>query len=173
MQNVVTSSPENLCTAIPLKQQIATAMKFKTKILQSGNNTGIEVPETVITALNTGKKPPVVVTLNNYTYRNTVAVMGGKYLIALSAEHRKNANVKGGDELEVDIQLDTEPRITELPKDFKILLDKNKKASDFYERQPPSGKKKILTLIESAKSGETRSRRMAGIITSLEQGKKV
>lgn len=148
-------------------------MKFKTKILQSGNNTGIEVPETIMEQLNMGKKPPVIITVNNYTYRNTVAVMGGKYLIALSAEHRKNANLKGGQAVEVDLQLDTEPRIVELPKDFKVLLEKNKVALGFYEKQPPSAKKKIVTLIESAKTEETRNRRITSIITSLGQEKKV
>ena len=70
-------------------------MKFKTKIIQSGNNTGINIPENVIESFNAGKKPPVKITLNKYTYRNTVAVMGGKYMVSLSSENRKNANVTG------------------------------------------------------------------------------
>jgi antitoxin component of MazEF toxin-antitoxin module len=70
-------------------------MKFKTTIMQVGNNTGINVPPEVIEKLGGGKKPAVVVTLNNYSHRSTVAVMGGRYMISLSAENRKNANVKG------------------------------------------------------------------------------
>ncbi len=142
-------------------------MKFKTKILQLGNNTGINVPEKIITALAAGKKPPVVITLNKYTYRSTVAVMGGKYLIPLSAEHRKKANVAGGDELEITIVLDTEPRIVELPDDFKKTLAKNKTASAAYEKLAPSKKKAIVVSITEAKTAETRLRRIEKAIASL------
>src|SRR5687768_16207766 len=94
-------------------------IKFNTIIFQEGNNTGIEVPEDVVEKLGAGKRPPVHVTLNGFTYRSTVAVMGGKYLIALSAERRTNAKVKGGDKLDITLELDNEPREVELPQDFK------------------------------------------------------
>ncbi len=68
---------------------MATRTKFNTVIFQIGNNTGIEVPEDAIEKLGSGKRPAVKVTLNNFTYRSTVAVMGGKFLIPLSAERRE------------------------------------------------------------------------------------
>src|SRR3954471_7414722 len=116
-------------------------MKFKTRIVQIGNNTGINVPSEIIDKLSAGKKPAVVVTLNKYTYRSTVAVMGGKFMISLSAENRKNAGVKGGDELEITLTLDKEPRTVEVPSDFQKKLDKNKKAGMAYENLSPSRKK--------------------------------
>ena len=142
-------------------------MKFKTKILQVGNNTGINVPPEIIEKLAAGKKPPVVVTLNKYTYRNTVAVMGGKYMISLSAENRKNANVKGGDELEITITLDTEPRTVELPADFQKGLDNNKEAKAAFEKLSPSRKKAIVVSINDAKTEETRIKRIDKAINSL------
>ena len=103
--------------------------KFTTTIFKSGNNTGIEVPEDVIEEFCAGKKPPVIVTLKNYSYKSTVAVMGGKYLIPLAKEHRKNANVAGGDVMEIFLQLDEQPRTFDIPDDFKALLEGSQAAS--------------------------------------------
>jgi hypothetical protein len=142
-------------------------MKFKTTILQSGNNTGIVVPEAIIEKMNAGKKPPVIVTLNKYTYRSTVAVMGGQYLIPLSAEHRKNAKVSGGDQLEITLEPDTEPRTVELPADFKKMLDKNAAARKNYDVLAPSRKKAMVLSITDAKTEETRLKRIEKALTSL------
>ena len=90
------------------------------------------MPETILNKLNGGKKPLVKVTLNGYSYRSAVGKMGDKFMISLSAENRKNANVKGGDTLEVTIELDTEPRTVELPPDLQSALDKNKTAKAFW-----------------------------------------
>ncbi len=146
-------------------------MKFKTKIIQSGNNTGINIPENVIESFNAGKKPPVKITLNKYTYRNTVAVMDGKYMVSLSSENRKNANVTGGDELEVNIELDTEPRTVELPADFKKALDKNSAAKKNFESLSNSKKKYLVLPVLDAKTEETRMRRIEKAIELLKSGK--
>ena len=98
-------------------------MKFTATILQSGKTaTGIEVPPRVVAALGSSKKPSVVVTLNGYTYRSTVAVLGGKFMIPVSSEVRNAARVAGGDTLEVEVALDTAPRVLELTEDFALAL---------------------------------------------------
>ena len=85
--------------------------KFQTTILTSGKTaTGICIPDDIIEKLGSGKKPPVKVTLNGYTYRSTVAVMGGKYMVGVNAGVREAAGVAGGDKLTVEIELDTEER---------------------------------------------------------------
>ena len=145
-------------------------MKFKTTILQIGNNTGIEVPENIIEKLGAGKKPPVVITLNKYTYRSTVAVMGGKYLISLSAVNRASANVKGGDTMEITIELDTAPRIVELPPAFEKALAKSKHAKLAFEKLSPSKKKAIVTAINDAKTAETMLKRIDKSVASLIDG---
>jgi hypothetical protein len=68
-------------------------MRFSTTMFQSGNNTGIEVPADVLEALGAGKRPPVVVTVNGYSYRSTVAPMGGQYLLPFSAERRSESGI--------------------------------------------------------------------------------
>ena len=98
-------------------------MRIRTTIVQgSGNTTGIEVPPEVVEALGAGKRPPVTVTLNGYTYRSSIASMGGKFMISLSADNRARAGVSGGDELDVDIELDTAPREVQVPPDFSAAL---------------------------------------------------
>ncbi|MEP7279553.1 MAG: YdeI/OmpD-associated family protein [Bacteroidota bacterium] len=142
-------------------------MKFKTTILQSGNNTGIEVPEKIIAQLGAGKKPSVVITLNGYTYRNTVAVMGGKYLVSLSKVNRTNAGVKGGDTLEINLDLDTAPRLVELPPDFEKIIGKNKPAGIAYGKLSPSRKKAMVLSITDAKTKETRAKRIEKALAEL------
>jgi hypothetical protein len=90
-------------------------MKFTTTIVQTSNNTGIEVSEQLLEKLGGGKKPLVVVTINNYSYHSAVGKMDDKFMISLSAENRKNSNVKGGDTVEIDVNLDTTPRTIEVP----------------------------------------------------------
>ena len=86
-------------------------MRFRTTILQGGKTaTGIEVPDDVMAALGSGKRPKVTVTVNGYSYRSSVASVGGKSMVGLSAEHRAGAGVAGGDEVEVVLELDTAPR---------------------------------------------------------------
>jgi hypothetical protein len=122
--------------------------------------------------LDAGKKPPIVVMLNGYTYRSTIAVMGGRFLIPLSAERRAASGVKGGDVLEVQLELDTQPRTVTLPTPFEEGLKQNEAAATFFQTLAPSLKKKIVLLIESAKTEETRNKRIAKIMADLEQNKK-
>lgn len=151
---------------------MAGKVKFNTIILQMGNNTGIEVPESSIEKLASGKRPAVKITLNGFTYRSTVAVMGGKYLIPLSAERREKAKVKGGDKLDITLELDTEPREMELHAEFKAALDKDKKAKAFFETLSYSAKSKYTLSIAQAKAEDTRKRRIEKAITDLRAGKK-
>ena len=147
-------------------------MKFKTKLLQAGKTaTGIEIPDKIVEGFGAGKKPPVRITINGYTYRNTVAVMGGVFMVGVSAEHRKGANVQGGDVIEVTIELDTEPREVEIPEEFQKALKKNVTAKKYFESLAYSRKKAIVTLIKDAKTEETKQRRIEKSIQGLQEGK--
>ena len=109
-------------------------MRFRTKILQSGKTTtGIEVPAKVVAALGSSKRPPVRATINGFTYRSTVAVMGGKFMLGVSNEVRANAGVAAGDTVDIDLELDTEAREVPIPPDFAAALARNAKAKKFFE----------------------------------------
>ncbi len=143
------------------------AITFKTTLKAEGNNTGIEVPPDVMTALGTSKKPAVVVTVAGYTYRSTVAVMGGHYMIALSRANREAAGVKGGDDVEVTLELDTAPRTVEIPDDLAAALAEKPGAAAAFDALAPSKKKEFVRQVVEAKAEDTRNRRVAKIVAEL------
>lgn len=147
-------------------------MQFRTTILQGDKTaTGIRVPVDVVEALGKGKRPPVRVTINGFTYRSTVAVMGGDYMIGVSAENRAGARVKGGDEVDVDVELDTAPREVTLPGDFAAALDADANARRTFDALSPSNKGWHVSSIESAKTDATRRRRIAKQVEALREGR--
>ncbi len=142
-------------------------MKFKTKIVQTGNNTGIEINESTLKKLGGGKKPLVVVTLNGYSYRSAVGKMGDNFMISLSAENRRKAGVEGGDAVEINLELDTEPRTVEIPTDLQRALSKNKTAKVNFEKLSPSKQKAIVISINEAKTEETKIKRVDKALEQL------
>jgi hypothetical protein len=154
------------------KNELATAkggpVKFRTTILQAGKTaTGIEIPDAIIEKLGAGKRPPVRVTINGQTYRSTVAVMGGKFLVGVSAENRAKTGVAGGDEVDVQLELDTQPREVTVPPDFAQVLKKNPVAEKTFETLSHSKKQAIIVSIEGAKTSETRARRIEKAVNEL------
>jgi hypothetical protein len=147
-------------------------MRFRTTILQTGKNTaGIEVPPEVVEALGAGKRPPVRVTLNGYTYRNTVAVMGGTYMIGVSSEHRAASGLKGGDVVDVDLELDTAPREVSVPADLDAALNAEPAARATFDRLSYSNRSWHALQVEGARTDETRQRRIAKSIAALRDGR--
>ena len=147
-------------------------MKFKTTLLQAGKTaTGFQIPDEIVEKLGAGKRPPVKVTINGYTYRNTIAVMGGVYMVGVSAEHRKGAGVEGGDKIEVNIELDTAPRVVEVPPEFQKALNKNAAAKAAFEKLSYSKKQGLVVPVSQAKAEDTRDRRIEKAIQALKAGK--
>jgi hypothetical protein len=145
-------------------------MKFSTLLSQTGaNTTGIEVPPEVVEALGGGKKPKVVVTLNGYQYRSSIASMGGIFLISVSADIRAKANVKGGDPIEVDLALDNAPREVTIPSDFAEALAGSPGAKSNFDALSFSNKSRHVLSIEGAKTEATRQKRIAKAIEELKR----
>ena len=143
-------------------------LKFSTTLLQAGKTaTGIKIPEEMIEKLGGGKKPLVKVTINNFTYRSAVAVMGGAYMVGVNAENREGANVKGGDKINVTIELDTEERIVEVPAEFQKQLSKNAAAKKMFDTLSNSKKKALIIPIANAKTDETRNRNIEKALSVL------
>jgi hypothetical protein len=147
-------------------------MRFRTTILQSGKTaTGIQVPQEVVEALGSGRRPAVRVTITGYTYRSTVAVMGGAYMVGVSAEHRAGAGVAGGDEVDVDIQLDTAPRQVSVPADLDAALAAEPDARRTFDGLSYSDKSWHVLQVTGAKTDQTRRRRIARSVDILKQGR--
>ncbi|MFL5755194.1 MAG: YdeI/OmpD-associated family protein [Chloroflexota bacterium] len=147
-------------------------MRFHTTILQSGKTaTGIRIPDELVDELGGGKRPPVRVTINGYTYRSTVAVMGGTYMVGVNADNRAGAGVAGGDEVDVDIELDSAPREVTVPADLAAALDAEPAARRTFDALSYSNKSWHVLSVEGAKSDDTRQRRIAKSVEALAAGK--
>jgi hypothetical protein len=147
--------------------------KLKTTLMggESKNVAGIVIPPEIVEGFGQGKRPKITVTIKGYTYRNTVAVMGGKYMVGVAKEHREAAGVKAGDKVEVTLELDTAPREVEAPKDFAAAL-KKAGAKAAFDKLAFTHRKEHVRAIEEAKAPETRARRIEKAVAMVLAKKK-
>jgi hypothetical protein len=155
-----------------VSQPQGTAVRFRATVETEGKTaTGINVPEEVVDALGAGKRPRVTVTINGHTYRSSVAVLGGRYMLGVSAENRAAAGVAAGDTVDIDLELDTAPREVTVPADFAAALAAEPAARATFEGLSYSNKSWHVLQIDGAKTAETRQRRIARSLEALRAGK--
>jgi len=143
-------------------------MKFRTTVLTAGiTATGVDVPEEIVMGLGGGKKPLVCVTINGYTYRSAIAPRGNRYMLSISATVRAAAHVAGGDEIEVELELDTKPREVKAPSVLAKALAANPQAQTAFDKLSNSKKQTFTLPIENAKTDETRQRNVKKAIDRL------
>ncbi|MEV0136731.1 YdeI/OmpD-associated family protein [Dactylosporangium sp. NPDC050688] len=142
-------------------------MKFRTLVEPPEPMRGLEVPAEVVEALGGGARPPVTITLNGHSWKSRVAIMRGRHLLGLSNANRQAAGVTVGDEVEVELELDTEPRVVVEPPDFAEALDADPAARAAYDKLAHSHKREHVRAIETAKQPETRRRRIEKAIATL------
>ncbi|MCX5065982.1 YdeI/OmpD-associated family protein [Micromonospora lupini] len=142
-------------------------MKFRTLVEPPEPMRGLEVPPEVVVALGGGARPPVRITVNGHSWTSRVAIMRGRHLLGLSNANRQAAGVAIGDAVEVEVELDTEPRVVVEPADFARALDDNPDARAAYDKLAYSHKREHVRAIESAKKSETRQRRIEKAIAAL------
>ncbi len=154
--------------------QDINGVTFRATVLLAGRTaTGVRVPAEVVEALGSTKQPAVQVTIGEHTYRSKVAVRGGEYKLPISAENRTAAGVAAGDEVEVTLALDTEPRELTVPEDFAHALDAAPQARAFFDGLSYSQRQWFVLGIEDAKTPETRSRRIDKAVARLHEGRGV
>ena len=147
-------------------------MRFRANVETSGKTTmGFQVPPEIVEALGAGKRPPVRVTINGYTYRSTVAPLGGVFMMGLSAENRAGAKVTGPGEIDVEMELDTAPREVTVPPDLAKALAAEPAAKKTFDGLSYSNKSWHVLQVEGAKSDETRQRRIAKSVEALREGR--
>jgi hypothetical protein len=148
-------------------------VKFRTTVELGGTTaTGLPVPAEIVEALGSGKKPAVRVTIGAHTYRSTVATRGGVYLVPLSGENRTAAGVAAGDEVDVELELDDQPREVAVPDDLAAALAEDDAARATFEKLPYSHRQRHVLAIEGAKAPETRQRRVAKAVEMLREGRR-
>jgi hypothetical protein len=142
-------------------------MKFRTYVEPREPMRGLEIPPEVVEALGGGKRSAVTITINGHSWKSRVAIMRGRYLLGLSTANRQAAGVVTGDEVEVDVELDTEPRVVVEPAAFARALDADPVARAAYDRLSSSRQRQHVLAIDSAKTAETRKRRIEKALATL------
>jgi hypothetical protein len=150
---------------------MAPSVSFDTTVTAAGNNTGIVVPDNLIDDLGAGSRPAVVVNVNGYEYRNTVGVMNGKAMISVSAAVRTATGLRGGDPVQVMLTVADTPRDVVIPDDFAAALAADEQAGAFFGTLSNSLQRYHVDSITSAKSADTRQRRIDKAIALFQAGK--
>ena len=147
-------------------------MKFTAELESSGKNTaGFVVPADVVEALGGGAHPKVSVTVNGYTFRTSIARMGGRFMLGFSAERRTEAGVTPGEVLDVEVELDTAPRELDVPEELTAALAADAKAKEFWDTLSYSKQQWHVLQVTTAKTDATRDRRIEKSIGMLREGK--
>jgi len=145
---------------------------FRATIQQTGKTAcGIEVPEAVVTGLGGSKRPAVVVTLDGYAYRSTVAPMSGGWWVGVNADHREASGLRAGDEVQVTLALDTAPRELEIPPELATALDADATAKAFFDGLSYSNKRVFTLSVEGTGNPETKVRRVEKAIALMREGR--
>ncbi|CAN5511493.1 hypothetical protein BH10ACT6_BH10ACT6_00860 [soil metagenome] len=141
---------------------------FTTTLRQQGNNVGIVVPDEVVAELGGGKRPLVKVTINgSYTFVYNVGVMGGRSMIGFSSAHRAASGLKGGDQVEIELTIETALREVELPPELAAALDADPAAAAAFEKLSFTFRKEHARSIAEAKADETKQRRLEKVLAGL------
>jgi hypothetical protein len=147
-------------------------MRFRAKVEQTGKTAaGVRVPDEVVAGLGSSRRPAVRVTVRGYTFRSSVASMGGVFMLGMSNDVRKASGVSAGEVVDVDIELDTEPREVAVPRDLAAALERDAKAKRFFDSLSYSNKRRLVIPIEAAKAVETRERRIVKTVGMLHEGR--
>jgi hypothetical protein len=112
-------------------------------------------------------RAPVRVTVNGYTYRSTIAAMGGPFCIPLRKSHREAAGIEGSETVAVRLELDDEKREVEPQPDLVKALKAAPPAWDRWRELSYSHQREYIEAIEEAKKPETRARRLAGAVQAI------
>jgi hypothetical protein len=148
-------------------------MRFRTTVELGGKTaTGLPVPAEVVEGLGAGRRPAVQVGIGSHTYRSTITPRGGVFMIPLSAENRTAAGVSAGDEVEVSVELDDQPREVVAPEELAAALAADDDARTAFERLSYSHQLQHVLAVDGAKAPETRQRRVAKAVEMLRTGRR-
>lgn len=143
-------------------------VRFSTRMTRTGvNTTGVVLPAEFIAELGAGARPPVIARINDYVFRTTVGVMNGRSMVSFSAQHRDASGIGGDDPIEVELSLDSQPRMAEMPEDLAQALAGETDLASAFEKLAPSRRKAMVEKVVTARSAETRARRIAAIINGI------
>ena len=148
------------------------SIRFKATLVPRGPAAAVVIDDEQVDAVGEGaKRFPVVATVDGYSWRTTVARMGGEFLVGLNRAVRQEAGVEAGDKVDVTLELDTAPREVEVPEALSSALAQDPEARAFFDGLAYTHRKEYARWIDEAKRDETRERRVAQALEMLRQGK--
>jgi len=146
-------------------------MKYRSTVVDAGkSSTGLLVDDGLVAQLGGSKQPNVMVTLSGHTFRSTVILRGVGLVIPLSPEHRESAGVSLGDEVDLVVVLDDDPKRVKLPDDFATALDEVPMARERFDLMSYANQLGHVQLIDGAKNPEARVRRINKALDTLCEG---
>jgi bifunctional DNA-binding transcriptional regulator/antitoxin component of YhaV-PrlF toxin-antitoxin module len=152
--------------------EIVGRITFSTRLEPRGPAAAVVLDDEQVALVGEGaKRFPVVATVNGYTWRTSVARMGGEFLVGLNREVRERAGVQAGDEVEVILDLDMAPRQVEVPEALAAALEIDPQARVAFEGMAFSHRKEYARWIAEAKREETRGRRVQQALEMIRAGK--
>ena len=147
-------------------------MKITLKLQSTGGNTtGFQVPDAFVDELGGGGRPKVVVVVNGYEFRSSIARMGGQYWLGVSSARRTEARITPGQTYDLDVVLDRQERTIEVPDDLAAALAADPAAQAFFDGLSFSHKRWHVEQVTGAKTAETRERRVAKSVQMLGAGR--
>lgn len=145
-------------------------MKFRSVVEPPEPMRGLEVPAEVVGELGGGARPRVTITINGHSWHSRVAILRGRHLLGLSNANRTAAGVALGDEVEVEVVLDTEPPTLAEPADLSRALDADPAARAGFDRLSYTRRRRHILAVDGAKKPETRARRIDQVLSAVRAG---
>jgi hypothetical protein len=148
------------------------SLTLRTTLLRRGPAAAVVLDEEQVAAIGEGaKRFPVVATVNGYSWRTSVARMGGEFLVGLNLEVRESAGVEAGDAVDATIELDTAHRDVEVPEPLADALAEDPAARAAFDALAFTHRKEFTRWVVDAKRQETRARRVAQTLEMLREGR--
>ena len=148
------------------------SIRLSTTLVPRGAAAAIVLDDEQVTAVGEGaRRFPVVATVNGYSWRTSVVRMGGEFLVGLNRDVRRQAGVEAGDAVDVGLELDTAPRVVEVPEALAEALAADAQARAFFDGLAYTHRKEYAQWIAEAKREKTRERRVARAIEMLREGR--
>ena len=147
-------------------------IRFTAQLQSRGPAAAVVLDDAQVAAVGEGaRRFPVVATVNGYTWRTSVARMGGEFLLGLNREVRQGAGVQAGDKVEVTVELDAAPREVEVPEALAAVLAADQQAKAAFDRMAFTHRKEYARWVAEAKQEQTRQRRVQQALEMIRAGK--
>jgi bifunctional DNA-binding transcriptional regulator/antitoxin component of YhaV-PrlF toxin-antitoxin module len=115
-------------------------------------------------------RAPVRGTVDGTEFRTTVAVYGGRYYLGFAKELRERAGIDIGDEVDITMDLDREPRTVEVPPALAAALEGDPRAKLSFDALSFTHRREYASWIAEAKREDTRERRARKAVAMLRDG---